>query len=105
MPSRPPVHRPTHAPSSRKPDRAAFDRLRGSAASRGYDHRWRAFRASFLAANPLCADCLAGGRVTEATDVHHAVKLRVSRRLRRLDPTNTMALCGECHARRTGCGG
>jgi 5-methylcytosine-specific restriction protein A len=104
MPTRPPLHRPTYAPSPPPTQsREAYDRQRGSAASRGYDHRWRKFRASVLASNPLCADCLARGVLTSAADVHHVVKLRDAPG-RRLDPTNVLALCGVCHSRRTGHG-
>jgi 5-methylcytosine-specific restriction enzyme A len=104
MPTRPPLYRPTYALSpTLAQSREAYERQRGSAASRGYDHRWRAFRASVLASNPLCADRLARGALTPAADVHHVVKLRMAPG-RRLDPTNVSALCSVCHARRTGRG-
>jgi 5-methylcytosine-specific restriction enzyme A len=79
---------------------AVYDHQRGSAASRGYDHRWRAFRASVLASNPLCADCMAIGRLTPATDIHQVVKLRDAPD-RRLDADNVLQLCPSCHATRT----
>lgn len=39
------------------------DRFRGTAASRGYDSRWQAFRPTWLARYPLCAGVLL---ITEA---------------------------------------
>lgn len=95
MPTRPPIHQPM-ARSARQ----EHDLWRGSAASRGYDHRWRGFRRSFLASNPLCADCEATGRVRAATEVHHTVKLR-DHPDSRLDPTACRALCHDCHSVRT----
>ena len=112
MPTRPPVHRPTYCGPPAPRRRAAFDRERGSlrvgpngpsAASRGHDHRWRAFRAAALAASPLCADCLARGVVTPATEAHHVAKLRDAPE-RRLDPSNVMSLCRAHHSMRTGRG-
>lgn len=35
------------------------EKWRGSAASRGYDSRWRRARMAFLQAHPLCAECMA----------------------------------------------
>jgi 5-methylcytosine-specific restriction enzyme A len=101
VPTRPPQHRPPQLGG--KTPRQAFDQQRGTSADRGYDHRWRRFRLSFLASSPLCSDCQALGRVTAATDVHHVRKLRDHPELR-LDPTNVMALCGPCHAARTAAG-
>jgi 5-methylcytosine-specific restriction protein A len=49
-----------------------------------------------LALAPLCLDCLAAGRVTPATDVHHVKPLRTHPHLR-LDPSNLRALCAPCH--------
>ena len=105
MPARPPLHRPTYA-STPPPtqSREACDRQRGSAASRGYDHRWRAFRASVLASNPLCADCMTIGRLTPTTGVHHVVKPRAAPE-RRLDESDCRALCASCHGTRTARGG
>ncbi|MBE3589998.1 MAG: HNH endonuclease [Firmicutes bacterium] len=54
-------------------ERRRYDRERGSAASRGYDARWRRLRAMVLAREPLCRACAVEGRVTPATDVDHIV--------------------------------
>lgn len=76
----------------------ADDRDRLSPDRRGYDRRWKRFRAWFLQANPFCVDCLPG-RVEPATEVHHIHKLAAGGE--RLDPSNCMALCHACHSRRT----
>lgn len=48
--------------------RQRSERQRGSAAARGYGHRWRRTRARFLAAHPVCA---IDGCSELATDAHH----------------------------------
>lgn len=72
---------------------------RKSARERGYDAVWERFRLVFLAETPLCGDCLATGRTTAATDVHHLHKLADGGR--RLDRLNCVALCHACHSVRT----
>lgn len=87
-----------HRPASAK---ARHDEYRGTAASRGYDRRWRAFRRWYLRRFPLCADCLMRERrVVEATDVHHKVKV-ADRPDLQYEESNCMALCHECHSVRT----
>jgi len=93
VPVRPPLHRLRASIADAAP-------FRGSAASRGYDGAWRRFRAGFLLANPLCADCARNGFATAATEVHHVMKLRRDPSLR-LDARNAMALCKPCHSART----
>ena len=73
---------------------------RGSAASRGYNSRWRAARKRFLKANPLCAYCLLQNRMIEAVVVDHIEPHRG-------DPTlfwnesNWQPLCKKCHDTKT----
>lgn len=64
---------------------------------------WRRARAAQLAASPLCADCLAIGMDTAATQVHHRVK-RADDMSLAFDPDNLVSLCASCHSRRTGRG-
>ncbi len=76
---------------------------RASASRRGYDRRWSAFRLRYLADNPLCMDCLAGIGATPpaaAAEVHHIRKLADYPNLKYTN-TNLMALCHQCHSRRT----
>jgi 5-methylcytosine-specific restriction endonuclease McrA len=71
---------------------------RPSAARRGYDGRWRAYRLAFLSSNPWCDYHLRRGRRIRATVVDHRLPHRGDRRLF-WDPANHQALCRECHDR------
>lgn len=55
----------------RKQRQREQDQRRGSAASRGYDARWRKARARYLRQHPLCRTCESEGRLTAATVVDH----------------------------------
>ena len=79
------------------------DRLRGSAAERGYDAKWRRARKRFLQRHPLCANCLSQGVLTPATVVDHIVPHRGDRALF-WDEKNWQPLCKNCHDRKTGSG-
>ena len=68
--------------------------MRLSAARRGYDADWRAFRIEHLLMEPLCRTC---GR--PATEVDHVVPL--SRGGARLDHRNGQSQCESCHRRKT----
>lgn len=97
------------------------DQSRGGSAARGYDREWRRLRARFLRercarcddrpvvtcecggtglANAFCRDCLRGGKIVLAREVHHVESVRVAPH-RRLDATNLMGLCKPCHQKRT----
>src|SRR4029453_14526656 len=76
----------------------ARDQRRGSAASRGYNANWRRLRLMVLAREPLCRECKAEGRITEATDVDHILE----RNKGGTDElSNLRPLCHSCHSRRT----
>ena len=87
-----------HRTSSR-----VYDRLRGSAAKRGYGSRWRAARLAFLKEHPLCECEACGGgalRVAAATVVDHIIPHRGDQGLfwsRR----NWRAMAKVCHDRKT----
>jgi 5-methylcytosine-specific restriction protein A len=66
---------------------------RGSAASRGYDARWRRLRLMFLREHPLCALCGA-----PATEVDHIIPIRLGGSN---DAANLQALCKSCHSAKT----
>jgi len=83
--------RPIRAP--RAPDE------RGSAASRGYDARWRRVRLMKLAADPLCEMHRRAGAVVPATLVDHIVPIAEGGA--RLDMANLQSLCRNCHASKT----
>ena len=99
MPTRSPVFRPAHLPPPEQ-RRAVYERDRGSAASRGYDHHWRKVRAVVLAGEPLCRACMERGMVTAATEVDHILTIKDRPDLR-LDLSNLRPMCRECHHART----
>lgn len=73
---------------------------RPNSCARGYDRRWRSFRAAFLKRHPYCEDCLAAQLVRPSREVHHIAKVADAPE-RRLDETNCRALCKRCHSQRT----
>lgn len=79
------------------------DALRGNAAARGYDAKWRVARKLFLQRYPLCQRCLKFGRLTPATVVDHIVPHRGDPLLF-WDQENWQALCKGCHDQKTGHG-
>lgn len=85
---------PAHGRSTQR----QYDQARGSAASRGYDARWRRLRLLVLRAEPLCRECGTEGRVTPAADVDHITPLR---RGGTNDRRNLQPLCHSCHSRKT----
>lgn len=82
--------------------RKASDQRRGTSAERGYGGAWRAARAAFLRANPLCqcADCDALGRLLPASVVDHIRPHKGDKRLF-WDQSNWQALSKPCHDRKT----
>jgi 5-methylcytosine-specific restriction enzyme A len=99
MPWKPTAHQPAGAKSASEVKRE-LDRQRPSAAQRGYDSRWRNVRARYLAEHPLCASCLAEGRLTAATVVDHVIAHGGDRQLF-CDRDNWQALCKGCHDSKT----
>lgn len=73
---------------------------RGTAAERGYDHRWRKARRLFLTDNPLCVECMKQGRTTAATDVDHVMPHRGDA-VKFADVGNWQSLCKRCHSAKT----
>lgn len=74
-------------------------KARGKTAERGYGGPWQRFRLGWLADNPLCVECEAGGLIVPATDVDHVIPHRG-------DPVRFWAgpfqsLCGSCHGRKS----
>lgn len=56
---------------------------------------WRKLRAKFIAANPLCAECLKRGVVTPARVVDHILPINMGGAA--LSEDNLQALCDRCH--------
>jgi len=74
----------------------AQDQRRGSAASRGYDGRWRQYRETFLREHPLCVECLKSDKVVAASVVDHIKPHKGDKRLF-WDMKNHQPLCKRCH--------
>lgn len=69
---------------------------RGSATERGYNHKWRKARETFLRRSPLCVFCSAKGLVVVATVVDHIVPHKGDSELF-WDSSNWQSLCKPCH--------
>lgn len=80
--------------------RGQYDQERGSAASRGYDRKWREFRILYLQDHPLCVDCLIENVVRAAEEIHHTIKVRKRPDLQ-YEESNLLALCKPHHSVRT----
>lgn len=76
------------------------DDRRGTAASRGYGHKWVKLRALIMARDlGLCQPCRAAGRVTKATQVDHIL----AKASGGTDAEgNLQAICHACHRAKTG---
>lgn len=81
----------------------SHDRLRGTAAERGYDARWQKARMAYLVRHPLCINCQWNGKMTPATVVDHIIPHRGDMNLF-WDEENWQPLCKDCHDRKTGRG-
>jgi len=77
-----------------------YDRMRGSAASRGYDSRWRKARKRYLTENPLCMECERDGKLTAANVVDH-IEAHKGNMTLFWDESNWQSLCKTCHDSKT----
>lgn len=84
----------------RKERQAQADQYRGTAASRGYDRRWRKARKRYLEQHPLCVMCKAEGRTTEATVVDHKIPHKGDKHLF-WSVENWQPLCKKHHDQKT----
>lgn len=84
-----------HRANKRARDQRA-DAKRGTAAQRGYGHKWRTEREKYLAGHLYCVMCLQDGRQVPATVVDHIIPHKGDKKLfwRR---SNWQALCQSCH--------
>ncbi len=93
---------PALTPDARCPAcKRTAELARGSAASRGYDSRWRSRRARFLR---RCSTCQHPDCDQPATDVDHTPERIVLVRRGVADPDADeylTALCHRCHSRKT----
>ncbi|MHB1652355.1 MAG: HNH endonuclease [Desulfitobacteriaceae bacterium] len=77
-----------------------YNLKRGSAASRGYDSRWRMVRERHLREHPLCVLCEQEGKLTPATVVDHIKPHKGNKELF-WDESNWQSLCKACHDSKT----
>jgi 5-methylcytosine-specific restriction enzyme A len=78
-----------------------LDLLRGNAAHRGYDARWRKARELWLKEHPLCEECKQHGKIVQATVVDHVRPHRGDQKLF-WDQNNWQSLCRHCHDKKSG---
>lgn len=92
-----------YCPEHQRETTRAYDRGRGSAASRGYGARHRRWRELVLARDPVCVDPFgdhaAAGEVVASTDADH--KVRIIDGGKRFDLENGQGLCATCHGKKT----
>ena len=63
-----------------------------------YGSEWRKIRNRYIKAHPLCEECLANGKITPATEVHHILPVNHGGSN---DETNLKSLCKPCHSKIT----
>lgn len=90
MPNKPPTRQTT-------PKRKAWEQ-RTDARKRGYTWDWEQFSRNYRANYPLCEMCESCNVVRPSVSVHHIQKIDDAPE-RKLDITNVIALCDECHKR------
>lgn len=94
MPTRPPLHQPSHGNTAER--RLARDNDRGTAQSRGYDAAWRKVRDAHLQAEPCCRFCRDDGIIRAADMVDHIEPITDRPDLRLVD-SNLRSLCNPHH--------
>ena len=76
------------------------EQRRGNSNARGYNHKWRKARETWLTKEPLCVSCKAMGRVTPASVVGHITPHRGDSKLF-WNTSNWQSLCEKCHNSKT----
>lgn len=82
------------------PSEHAWHKTGETAHKRGYGHKWRVARASYLAKHPLCVHCERQGIITVATDLDHIIPHRGDKAVF-WDHDNWQPLCKSCHSVKT----
>ena len=76
--------------------RKQYDQARNKEWQHLYNARWRRERSAYLMSHPLCAHCLAVGRVTAAVILDHVIPHKGNVKLF-WDKSNRQGLCAKCH--------
>ena len=85
-----------YIPQSREAERKAkFEKTRPNATERGYDNRWRKYRAKFIKDHPVCNNCGMPAKVVDHIQAHKGNEHLF------WDVNNHQALCLSCHSRKT----
>ena len=90
----------------KKDNQQQVDRLRGTAAQRGYDAKWRRYRAAWLQEHPFCGDTIGAPTgdstcyLVTATVVDHVIPVTSKDDHRFYAPWNHQSLCVSCHERK-----
>jgi 5-methylcytosine-specific restriction protein A len=85
----------TYCPAHQKQTQGAYNRRRGSSASRGYDATWRETRAAYLHVHPTCATAGCGRPAVHVDHITPKDKGGADAW------TNLQGLCPSCHSRKT----
>jgi 5-methylcytosine-specific restriction protein A len=85
-----------HRPKSFRPRRPG--KARATSSARGYDAKWRAVRAAYLVAHPVC-EIQRKCQGAPATQVDHVRTLADGGS--RFDSRNLQAACHSCHSWKT----
>ncbi|MGB0972773.1 MAG: HNH endonuclease [Mycobacterium sp.] len=99
-PGCPAVGRGRFCAKHKRDESKRIDERRGTAASRGYGHKWRAARSLFLVEHPLCVKCWDIGRLVAASVVDHITPHKGGDALF-WSRSNWQALCKRCHDAKT----
>jgi len=91
----------THRPHTGSTPRQLYDKRRGSAQERGYNHQWHKVRASKVKDNPLCEDCEDAGLTVPVDEVDHVIPITGHGDPLRLDMHNLRSRCKACHTKKT----
>ena len=68
---------------------------RDPATKKRYGRAWKRIRDRYIAAHPLCEQCLKAGKLIPAEEVHHILPLSAGGTH---DERNLMSLCITCHS-------
>ncbi|MGO4181211.1 HNH endonuclease [Paenibacillus sp. TAF43_2] len=72
------------------------EQRRGSAHSRGYNHKWNKARERFLKQHPVCVHCQNDGKIVAASVVDHIIPHKGDQE-KFWDVTNWQPLCETHH--------
>ena len=87
----------TYCEQHRKHARQQYDRYeRAPHTASKYGRAWHRIRARYVAAHPLCEQCLKEGRITPVEEVHHIIPISQGGTHAE---DNLMSLCQSCHTK------